>query len=363
MGHRLPELGLQPLTTRATTVAALSLLAAHASGQASVEVTWSAPPGCPSGELVSAEVLRLLGPDARFPPHRIDAIVVEDGALFRLQLTAHSDDAALGERELSAESCAALAEAAALIVALAINPSLVVPEGPSEIAMASVATDATVVAAPLVEDGEELATPTETPETATMPPAQAEPEPPRVVEGAHADVTIWPRHEPTLDVVVFSELGTLPVPVAAVAIGGTLLVRQRGVLLLAAAAALPGTTGVGAHPTAEARLGWAAIRACLGLGWRRRLVEISGAGVAEVGLLGGRAGGVSEPIQAFTPWIAVGLGARLRIWVVRAVALGIDADARVPIWRPEFVVEGLGSAHQASPIVGRVGLNVALHFR
>ena len=42
--------------------------------------------------------------------------------------------------------------------------------------------------------------------------------------------------------------------------------------------------------------------------------------------------------------------------------LGLEASARVPLWRPAYVIEPAGEVHQAAPVVGRAALRLRLEF-
>lgn len=112
--------------------ATASLSFAHTTASASgpsprVALEWSAPGECPSGDHVEREVERLLG-DAtppREPYLRASARVrLEASGLWNVDLRTEGPLGA-GQRTLSAESCVALADATALILALAVNPTRV----------------------------------------------------------------------------------------------------------------------------------------------------------------------------------------------------------------------------------------------
>jgi hypothetical protein len=89
-----------------------------------VDLIWNAPAGCPSRDAVLAEVVRILGgPPSR--PLVAHADVTEMSAdHFSLHLTTDVE-AAQGERTLDTNSCASLAQAAALILAWTIDPTRV----------------------------------------------------------------------------------------------------------------------------------------------------------------------------------------------------------------------------------------------
>src|SRR5580692_6268329 len=86
-----------------------------------VALDWLAPPGCPAQEVIVADVRRILGGDTS---HRVTAHAeVEQLAPDRWRVRLSTDvDGVAGERSLEADSCASLADAAALILAWTIDP-------------------------------------------------------------------------------------------------------------------------------------------------------------------------------------------------------------------------------------------------
>jgi hypothetical protein len=99
---------------------------------APVDLVWNAPaPECPSRERVLAEVARVLGgsrePIARASA-RVDVAAAQDGR-WQAELSVDARGAHT-ERRFEAESCEAIASAAALIVAVAVEES-VPPEVPA----------------------------------------------------------------------------------------------------------------------------------------------------------------------------------------------------------------------------------------
>lgn len=88
------------------------------------ELEWSAPPSCPDGSAVTAEIDRLLA-DVDLPLEPIviaRGVVVQRDGQHYLDLAVHRQGEG-GRREQSAGSCEELVEAAGLIVAMAIDPS------------------------------------------------------------------------------------------------------------------------------------------------------------------------------------------------------------------------------------------------
>lgn len=93
-------------------------------------LSWSATDECPSDADVRQELQRLLGASAASPGGRVDASArvsaVKGG--FELEIALGQDDQ-LRARRLTAPHCQELGHAAALIVALAVDPSLTIPGG------------------------------------------------------------------------------------------------------------------------------------------------------------------------------------------------------------------------------------------
>jgi hypothetical protein len=94
-------------------------LAAHAqSNEPHVALAWRAPDPCPTEASVRLEVARLLAGSSA--SGMADAEVMRAGTRWRVALSMNG-----GERHLEAASCKALADATALIVAMAVDPERV----------------------------------------------------------------------------------------------------------------------------------------------------------------------------------------------------------------------------------------------
>jgi hypothetical protein len=96
-----------------------------------IDLEWDVPPGCPDSTAVRAEVLRLTGPTTQGSRHlkASASILPTVGGTWTLSL-ATNVDGVIGERILSGGSCESLADAAALMLALILNPDLVVAKAP-----------------------------------------------------------------------------------------------------------------------------------------------------------------------------------------------------------------------------------------
>ena len=106
------------------------LVAASAEAKvAPLELTWGAPPQCPSGAEVQREVLHLLGASSGPLPHLVAQATVIEEAPNRWGLTLRTQlDGAAGERALVGQSCRSVADAAVITLALTLNPDLTLPE-------------------------------------------------------------------------------------------------------------------------------------------------------------------------------------------------------------------------------------------
>src|SRR4051812_38096903 len=91
-----------------------------------VELSWSAPPGCPSREAVMAEVTSLAATDATNQHWNARAVVTRDADgmwVLRVTTVVAGDTTASDRenvRELRAATCAEVAHATAVILAVAV---------------------------------------------------------------------------------------------------------------------------------------------------------------------------------------------------------------------------------------------------
>jgi hypothetical protein len=110
---------------------ALGAMAPEARGDdaAPVRLQWIAPAGCPTNAEVVASVERILGGSAGGTRQAVTARAVVSklgSSRWRVRLTTQVG-ASTGERTVDADSCRAVADAAALILALAVNPESAAP--------------------------------------------------------------------------------------------------------------------------------------------------------------------------------------------------------------------------------------------
>jgi hypothetical protein len=283
---------------------------------------WHAPAECPSAADVHAKVARLLGGTVKLPAGRTVEVqaTVWPGQTWRVEVEAGAD-AQRHRRTLESPSCAELAEATALIVALMIDASAVA----TGLRPASPATAAPVAAS--------------------------------------ADHKTEPLSF-RLGVLGAFGLGILPGLDAG--IGGSLaLVHRdwrfdlRGSYGLrreqtATAAAPPGSYGKFNYTGAVAGVcrTFAQVRVDLGA-----CVDF------EFGVLFAQGYNVTEGLAAKTPWLGLGPAGYLAIRAGRRISFPLRAALIVPFTRPEFVFNHVeGSVYRVAPLSGKLSVGAELHF-
>jgi hypothetical protein len=101
--------------------------AQEASDAAEVTLDLDTPAGCPSAAAVKQDIERLLGRPLRSEAQRpltAHGEITEEDGVWRLRLRVAQGDASARQRNLAGDGCSELAQAAAVILALAIDPSL-----------------------------------------------------------------------------------------------------------------------------------------------------------------------------------------------------------------------------------------------
>jgi hypothetical protein len=98
--------------------------AATAAEDLPLDFTWTAPDSCPSRAEVIEELSKAVKSGGKeLPPLTARAVVEQDGATWRLELTTEIDGVR-GTRVLEADSCQGLARAATLVMALTLGEGL-----------------------------------------------------------------------------------------------------------------------------------------------------------------------------------------------------------------------------------------------
>ncbi|MCC6877953.1 MAG: hypothetical protein IT378_26820 [Sandaracinaceae bacterium] len=319
-------------------------LAAVARAQAPrLALHWQAPTDCPSQSELHSEVERLLGgaiPEG--PAITVDAVAARGPDGFTLRMTTEMAQAR-GERVLSAASCPELASAAALILALMIDPEAVAALEPA----------------------------------APDPPAPPRPEPPpaalvQVAAALTSPSAAWARDAPSspeappatlvgvgLGAAFLVDVGTLPAPAPGAGLEAVwqdrwVQGRLRFEWLSTQGARL--ASGAGAELSA---LGGAAL-VC-----GRPLEEIALCTGLHAGAVFGAGVGVGSPTSGTAGWVAGSVGGAFSWAPVEWLDLELRADLLIPFTRPTFFVtlpSGPADVFTLEPVAGRFALGGHLRF-
>ena len=295
-------------------------LAAPATARADLE--WVAPAGCSSRESVLDAVTRALGPSstADVGAIRARAVVESSGRGWRVQLST-----ANGERTLSADTCEQLAEAVALILALAIEPARARVTAPPEERAASPAN--------ANANAKDAATPASTAAGASVLAIGA---------GELADLGTMPSAAVGAEI-----FAAIRVPPLRIEVAGSLWEPQRQTV--------PGTSAGGdltliagvAHGCLLPVLDRFELGGCVGAGIDSMSASAFGPILASRGSGAWMvAAGEARAGFALLPWLAIHAGFGLH----------------VPLTRPSFVIEGVGQVHRPAPVSGRQALTLEARF-
>ncbi|MEZ4453297.1 MAG: hypothetical protein R3B09_27790 [Nannocystaceae bacterium] len=348
-----------------------------------VALEWEAPAGCPDGESVVLAAERLLGEVASANPGpstgtpvRARGRIVADRGQWILTLTLEA-----GERVIRSERCEPLAETAALLLAIAVDPR-VLGDGEAE------RTEGP--GGPLEPAPTEPTTPVEPPQPQTQPqPPQPQPQPmeaqdrPGPDEGIELEGDPPPRPEgeaeyglPTgerpsgwaMAVRAIGGIGVGVLPRYA-ATAGLAVAFERDLLRLEALGTFWGPADVTSPTNATVGgrflLGTAGARLCLitpprpprARPIRARVLVCTG---AEVGGIRGKGEGAIRANVVTSPFFGLLMAAALRLDVGRDGALVLDAAlVGVPL-RPRFHTEPSGALWETGPVGGRFGVGIEL---
>jgi hypothetical protein len=336
-------------------------------GQSSSSITWSAPSGeCPDEAYVRTAVQQLLGADdpaaARVEAHaRVERL---GDSSWRVHLTTQRDGAT-GERVVDSSSCRSLADATALIVALAIDPQRVAANRPSLAAAAGSASSPSAPApapAPTPAPAPAPApTPAPTPTPAPAPAPAPTPAPPPAP---------LPPSRFSLFAALGGDLGTLPRPAWGVTLGAALFLSPAVRLeaygsywpwqhAQSSASFAPNSGGDVFLADGGARACWLPLHANL---------ELAGCAGLEAGLLHGQGENIARTLSADSFWLAATGLARLTWRASPHFALFLDASLAIPFSRDQFVFysgpqDKNGSlVYQAGPVEGRASFGPELRF-
>ena len=333
--------------------AAVTLSAPAPDAAAGPALTWSAPTGCPDQAWVRSRMHRYLAgedPLALDVAGRIE--LSETG--YRLWLSIDGSP-----RTLEGHDCARLAEAAALIIAVAADPVAVANtvENVAEGGFAEPSPEPTEVPARSETTGPppRAAVSTEAPPSTPSSPEPAQP--PSSNQTRTSNRRLSGGIRPRLGV------GGNALPAAGIGVGAVGLLR--GTLpwriQLGGTFWIPRTVDLGEQADVGARL-WLAAGGLDGC-WEPRVRTLFGlvCGGLELGALGGsgRGTGIQTRSEAQL-WVASTLSGGLGWAIARRLALVLEAQMVVALRRPGFHLDGFGSVHRAGTVAGRgfVGFEV-----
>lgn len=322
---------------------------------------WSAPTGCPTAEVVQQRLADALADSAADPRGmRARATVTEDDTGgFSLDLVLELDDGPAGRRTVQARDCDELAKAAVLIVALAVDPEVVIADEPV------VEPEPEPVPEPEPAEPEpEPAEPEPTKPDEQSSPAAPEPPPPKPEPSAPE------RPPPELHVGLRATAGVglsvLPDPTAAVSLGAATWGRawraELGVSYWTPVESTPtGATGGGRLQqwTIDAR----------GCGLLRPgPLELPLCAGIDAGAVHGEGIGVPAARQVASLRLAFAAGAAL-VWAPARLqgrlGLRLDADLLVALVRARFraTPAAPGLVYYTPPVGGRIGAGIEVRFR
>jgi hypothetical protein len=318
-------------------------LAGPAAGAHPIEIEWDVPGACPDESWARAEIESLAGvslADTQVTQLRFAVSIVRDSADGWAANVVTVTNREKRGRWVTYSDCQAVAEAAALIVAMVIDKAVKEEE----------ATEGEPSGTEAENDGEET-------ELDTAPVAVAEPEPtgPPAVSAPTKRGRLTPWWGGVRAVFDFG-VGRLPT----VDLGGTLGVTVGGGPLrieVLGGAWAPRSVSVEGNARAQfyawsvgARVGGA-----IGV---RRIVEIPILAGFDVGQIRASGRGLAAASEVSPVLSHAHLCPGVTVWVHENVGLLFEADVFVPFVRPTFSVGGRGSVYQALPVGVHGGLGL-----
>lgn len=314
------------------------------------DLAWLAPAGCPTGVAVTREIDELIASSAASTVNATiaaNASIVSDPAGFTLTLTVRDAEGS-HERRLDAPNCEELGHAAALIVALAIDPALLAnhadPGGRS----------------PNTAPPQPVPAPTPSPLSSTSPPPT-----PIIARAEPPATTFMPpsvsAHEPLfwrVGLSAFAGYHTLPGVNLGAGVFGA--IQGKMLRLELAASAIPGEAKANApRQGATFALYQLAPRVCW-LVAKPTWAAGPCAGI-ELGRISGQGHGVDTETTRWGNWLASSFGALFEWRLAPSSLLGAFVDAEVPLMHDRFTLAG--ETLFRPQISARFGISLAAGWR
>jgi hypothetical protein len=310
-----------------------------------LELEWQANAGCPTRAVLLERVAALV---SRRGPVEVERLVVRaavsdttPGAYSARIVTEHAGQ--VGDRTLEAASCADLVEGVALVIALALTPSVPEPDAPAE-----------SPPAPTIQR-EPLATqPRPQPEPPN--PAPRPPPPPKVVDSTDSSRSGVIR-DPFLTASPLLDLGVIADASFGGVLGGGARVGRVEVLVRVVGFPAHRTTLPGTQKGADFSLLGAQAEVCLPFlpsPWAALgpCVAVDGAA------LRADAFGTVERKRPVVAFAAAAAGAFARIARLGPLAFRADGLLLVPLTRPTFFLKNVGDVRTVPSLAARFGLGI-----
>lgn len=272
---------------------------------ASLALTWTAPPGCPDADAILRRVRDLRAADHPTAPLPATATVTRDARRWRVRIETPG-----GVRALAAPRCASLAEATAVVLALALDDAATTPPPP------------TGLPRPTLPPEVEQLTDAERPPVLRPAPPRAPPPSspgPRWSLGARALV----------------DVNALPDTGFGVLLTAAWRARWLRVELAPTVAFASRGTPAPQGSSLEALRVTLATRVCV----TGRDAAVGLCALVDAGWLRARAQGFTVPGDGDAPWLQLGASAFARLGTGRTTGI-VALDLAAPVTRPRFVVQG-----------------------
>ena len=337
------------------------------SAPAGLELHWEAPPECPDRAQLLAAIDATLGEvtEGEGSALRVRGNVRAEpttGFVLRLEL----DDGHAGTRELRGTSCKELTDAAALVIAMTIDPRLLETlQGPIEVPeVGPVEPGPSDVETPPERSPSDVAI--ETPsDTATETPSERSPSD-TVPAGPPARDT--PRRSPApLRFLGRAQAGVGggPLPGAAAVLGLAAGLGGRGWRAeLSASYWTPRTRTSAVNPDVgvRAQLWTVGVHGCGEPRWRKLSFPLCTGILAGAVHARGDGEGLSVPHTVASRWVAVALEPGLVWWALPRLGLAVRAEGHAVLARPTLRSEPSGTVFTSAPVGGAIRAGVELRM-
>ena len=323
-----------------------------------LDLVWTAPEACPSQEWVANDVERLVGaPPAETRVHTV-AVATRTAAGWQVKLRTVTS-AGTEDRVFEGESCRAVAEAAALLVALSLDPQRATATASATATAPAAAAPPALAHADAHADADADAVAHADADAVAHADADALAHAPADAPAAAAASPL----RPSLSLSPRLDSGTLPLASPGLDLSLRLR-RSRASLDLSATDWLPQTARLSPSPsvTAHFTLLTAAVRGCYSLTPADSPLRLSPCLAFAFDHVDASASGDLTPTGGSTWWFDVAAGGRGEWLLTRWLSLETLVEADAPLTHPAFFVQNGSTSYRTAAAALRAGLGVALSF-